>query len=119
MPIKQWLYFDSLECLSEDDDFTLTEEECAPVSTLCKFCIITKPGYTNSSAKSSFSLSQKNCRYDGQVAVFGNNMQEMLAKQRYFLVSRAIKNSQNHFNLPIMNILLFIKIQKPHLIGSM
>lgn len=34
MPIRQWLYFDSLECLSEEDDFMLAEEECAPVSTL-------------------------------------------------------------------------------------
>uniref|UniRef100_A0A674PNQ0 E1 ubiquitin-activating enzyme n=1 Tax=Takifugu rubripes TaxID=31033 RepID=A0A674PNQ0_TAKRU len=58
MPITQWLYFDSLECLSEEGDFMLTEEECAP----------------------------RNCRYDGQIAVFGKNMQETLAKQRYFLV---------------------------------
>lgn len=47
MPIKQWLYFDSLECLSEEDDFMLAEEECAPVSTPCKFCIITKHGCLN------------------------------------------------------------------------
>lgn len=93
MPIKQWLYFDSLECLSEEGDFMLTEEECAPVSTQCKLCIITKRGY--SGGKSLFSLSQRNCRYDGQIAVFGKNMQETLAKQRYFLVGRAFKNSPN------------------------
>lgn len=44
MPITQWLYFDSLECLSEEGDFMLTEEECAPVSILSKSCIITKHG---------------------------------------------------------------------------
>ena len=32
MPIMQWLYFDALECLPEDKDVVLTEEECAPVS---------------------------------------------------------------------------------------
>lgn len=31
MPIMQWLYFDALECLSEEDGVVLTEEECAPV----------------------------------------------------------------------------------------
>uniref|UniRef100_A0A669DT93 E1 ubiquitin-activating enzyme n=1 Tax=Oreochromis niloticus TaxID=8128 RepID=A0A669DT93_ORENI len=56
MPIMQWLYFDALECLAEEEGFMLTEEEC------------------------------KNCRYDGQIAVFGTKMQDLLAKQRYFLV---------------------------------
>lgn len=37
MPIMQWLYFDALECLSEEDDIMLTEEECSPVSVKCKF----------------------------------------------------------------------------------
>uniref|UniRef100_A0A665UNT0 E1 ubiquitin-activating enzyme n=1 Tax=Echeneis naucrates TaxID=173247 RepID=A0A665UNT0_ECHNA len=58
MPIMQWLYFDALECLSEDEGEMLTEEECAP----------------------------RNSRYDGQIAVFGTKLQDMLAKQRYFLV---------------------------------
>lgn len=31
MPVMQWLYFDALECLSEDAGVQLTEEECAPV----------------------------------------------------------------------------------------
>uniref|UniRef100_A0A8C5HK87 E1 ubiquitin-activating enzyme n=1 Tax=Gouania willdenowi TaxID=441366 RepID=A0A8C5HK87_GOUWI len=57
MPIKQWLYYDALECLAEED-VMLTEEECAP----------------------------KNCRYDGQIAVFGTKLQDLLGKQRYFLV---------------------------------
>uniref|UniRef100_A0A672Q3G8 E1 ubiquitin-activating enzyme n=1 Tax=Sinocyclocheilus grahami TaxID=75366 RepID=A0A672Q3G8_SINGR len=58
MPIMQWLYFDAVECLPEAGDAVLTEEECAP----------------------------RNCRYDGQIAVFGSKLQELLAKQRYFLV---------------------------------
>ncbi|XP_061760453.1 ubiquitin-like modifier-activating enzyme 1 [Nerophis ophidion] len=58
MPIMQWLYFDALECLPEEEGVVLTEEECAP----------------------------RNSRYDGQIAVFGTKLQELLAKQRYFLV---------------------------------
>lgn len=30
MPILQWMYFDALECLGEEDSM-LTEEDCAPV----------------------------------------------------------------------------------------
>uniref|UniRef100_A0A673XX41 E1 ubiquitin-activating enzyme n=1 Tax=Salmo trutta TaxID=8032 RepID=A0A673XX41_SALTR len=59
MPMKQWLYFDALECLPEEEGGAmLTEEDCAP----------------------------RNSRYDGQIAVFGIKLQEELAKQRYFLV---------------------------------
>ncbi|XP_041953675.1 ubiquitin-like modifier-activating enzyme 1 isoform X3 [Alosa sapidissima] len=58
MPVMQWLYYDALECLPEAEGVTPTEEECAP----------------------------RNCRYDGQVAVFGTKIQELLSKQRYFLV---------------------------------
>lgn len=32
MPIMQWLYFDALECLAEEDGVMLTEEDCSPVS---------------------------------------------------------------------------------------
>ncbi|KAJ8411991.1 hypothetical protein AAFF_G00142580 [Aldrovandia affinis] len=58
MPMMQWLYFDALECLPEGEAALPTEEECAP----------------------------RNCRYDGQLAVFGSKLQELLGKQRYFLV---------------------------------
>lgn len=58
MPIMQWLYFDALECLPEAEEAAPTEEDCAPRSS----------------------------RYDGQIAIFGSKMQELLAKQRYFLV---------------------------------
>lgn len=57
MPIMQWLYFDALECLPEDKE-ALTEEKCLP----------------------------RQNRYDGQVAVFGSDLQEKLSKQKYFLV---------------------------------
>ncbi|XP_030632381.1 ubiquitin-like modifier-activating enzyme 1 [Chanos chanos] len=59
-PLRQWLYFDALECLpeEEEDEALLTEDACAP----------------------------RDCRYDGQVAVFGQAFQEKLKKQKYFLV---------------------------------
>uniref|UniRef100_A0A8C9RXZ4 E1 ubiquitin-activating enzyme n=1 Tax=Scleropages formosus TaxID=113540 RepID=A0A8C9RXZ4_SCLFO len=56
MPIRQWLYFDAIECLPETEGALLTEEDC------------------------------RNCRYDGQISVFGCKLQDELAKQRYFLV---------------------------------
>ncbi|XP_045852589.1 ubiquitin-like modifier-activating enzyme 1 [Meles meles] len=57
MPLMQWLYFDALECLPEDRQ-ALTEDRCRPCQN----------------------------RYDGQVAVFGSDLQEKLGKQNYFLV---------------------------------
>ncbi|MPC17570.1 Ubiquitin-like modifier-activating enzyme 1 [Portunus trituberculatus] len=56
-PIKQWLYFDALECLPEDTS-SLTEELCAPSGN----------------------------RYDPQVAIFGKGFQEKLGRQKYFVV---------------------------------
>lgn len=46
MPIKQWLYFDALECLPEDKS-ALNAEACQPTGS----------------------------RYDGQIAVFGKEFQ--------------------------------------------
>ncbi|KAI1892718.1 hypothetical protein AGOR_G00136430 [Albula goreensis] len=59
-PLQQWLYFDALECLPEEEEEKklLTEETCAP----------------------------RGSRYDGQIAVFGQDFQEKLGKQKYFLV---------------------------------
>ena len=57
-PIQQWLYYDALECLPENED-VLTESDCAP----------------------------RNSRYDGQIAVFGEEFQKKLGKLRYFLVT--------------------------------
>lgn len=57
MPIFQWLYFDSFECLPEDRS-SLTEDSC----------------------------KAKNCRYDGQLAIFGEDFQNTLGDLKYFLV---------------------------------
>ncbi|XP_051754131.1 ubiquitin-like modifier-activating enzyme 1 isoform X2 [Ctenopharyngodon idella] len=58
-PLRQWLYFDALECLPiEEDGVVLTEDACAP----------------------------RDSRYDGQIAVFGSAFQDKLKKQNYFLV---------------------------------
>lgn len=56
-PLKQWFYFDSLECLDEENN--LVKENL-------------------------FTL--KGTRYDGQIAVFGSDFQEKLGRQKYFLV---------------------------------
>ncbi|GAB0202351.1 ubiquitin-like modifier-activating enzyme 1 [Grus japonensis] len=58
-PITQWLYFDALECLPEENkEMVLTEEQCRP----------------------------RNSRYDGQIAVFGAELQAKLGAQKYFVV---------------------------------
>lgn len=40
-------------------------------------------------------LSQRNSRYDGQIAVFGTKLQDLLGKQRYFLVSWPTESSSD------------------------
>lgn len=55
-PIKQWLYFDSLESLPASTK--RSEEQCRPLGT----------------------------RYDGQIAVFGKDFQDKLANIKEFLV---------------------------------
>ncbi|XP_060241278.1 ubiquitin-like modifier-activating enzyme 7 isoform X5 [Meriones unguiculatus] len=57
MPLDQWLYFDALECLPEDEKLLPNPEDCHP----------------------------RNCRYDGQIAVFGTGFQEKLSYQNYLL----------------------------------
>lgn len=58
-PITQWLYFDALECLPEENwQQLLSEESCRP----------------------------RNSRYDGQIAVFGAELQAKMAAQKYFVV---------------------------------
>ncbi|XP_071157497.1 ubiquitin-like modifier-activating enzyme 1 isoform X6 [Mytilus edulis] len=58
-PVNQYLYFDALECLPEENaDSILTEETCKPL----------------------------NCRYDGQIAVFGKDFIKKMGAQKYFLV---------------------------------
>lgn len=58
MPLDQWLYFDALDCLPEDEKLLPNPEDCAP----------------------------RGCRYDGQIAVFGAGFQEKLSRQHYLLV---------------------------------
>lgn len=58
-PVVQWLYFDSLECLPENEADLPTEDLCKP----------------------------QNCRYDGQLAVFGHLFQRSLLSSKFFLVS--------------------------------
>eukprot|EP00106_Octopus_bimaculoides_P013461 XP_014780903.1 PREDICTED: ubiquitin-like modifier-activating enzyme 1 [Octopus bimaculoides] len=59
MPIFQYLYFDSLESLTgKGSSDNLTEEAC----------------------------KAQNCRYDGQIMVFGDAFQKTLADLKYFLV---------------------------------
>ncbi|XP_050996068.1 ubiquitin-like modifier-activating enzyme 7 [Acomys russatus] len=57
MPLEQWLYFDALECLPEDEKLLPNAADCHP----------------------------RNCRYDGQIAVFGTGFQEKLSYQNYLL----------------------------------
>jgi hypothetical protein len=65
LPIKQWLYFDARECLPEDLS-SLTEESCQPIGS----------------------------RYDGQIAVFGQDVQEKIFKQRFLLEGCGGVNSE-------------------------
>ncbi|KAK6459665.1 uncharacterized protein RJT20DRAFT_125008 [Scheffersomyces xylosifermentans] len=57
-PVKQWLYFDSLESLPDTKEFPRTEETTKPLGS----------------------------RYDGQIAVFGRAFQEKIANLKVFLV---------------------------------
>ncbi|TRZ13806.1 hypothetical protein HGM15179_013290 [Zosterops borbonicus] len=58
VPLNQWLYLDSLECLALPGAAQLTEMDCAP----------------------------RGSRYDGQIAIFGANFQEKLGRQKYLVV---------------------------------
>eukprot|EP00128_Syssomonas_multiformis_P002420 Colp12_sorted_trinity150504_noHs@8955 len=55
-PLQQWMYFDSLESLPEED--TITEADVQPIGS----------------------------RHDAQIAVFGRQFQERMENQRWFLV---------------------------------
>ncbi|KAL9642679.1 hypothetical protein ABK040_009758 [Willaertia magna] len=57
-PLNQYLHFDALECLPEDESEYPTEEDCQP----------------------------ENSRYDGQIVVFGKKFQNKLLNQRQFIV---------------------------------
>jgi ubiquitin-activating enzyme E1 len=57
-PVKQWLYFDSLESLPSAETYPRLAETCAPLGT----------------------------RYDLQIAVFGTKFQQKVANLKVFLV---------------------------------
>lgn len=57
-PVKQWLYFDSLESLPLAEEYPRTEETTKPLGS----------------------------RYDGQIAVFGHKYQEVVSNLQVFLV---------------------------------
>ncbi|XP_047125803.1 ubiquitin-like modifier-activating enzyme 1 isoform X1 [Hydra vulgaris] len=75
MPIKQWLYFDSLESLPEDKSL-LTEENCSPA----------------------------NARYDAQVAVFGKDFQQKLKSSKYFVVGAGAIGCEMLKNFSMMGV---------------
>uniref|UniRef100_A0A8C3AT17 Ubiquitin-like modifier activating enzyme 7 n=1 Tax=Cyclopterus lumpus TaxID=8103 RepID=A0A8C3AT17_CYCLU len=74
-PLNQWLYFDALECLPEEED-ELTEA----------------------------TLSAKGTRYDGQIAVFGPAFQEKLERQKYFLVGAGAIGCELFKNFALMGL---------------
>lgn len=74
-PIKQWLYFDALECLPEDKS-SLTEDACKP----------------------------QGCRYDGQIAVFGKDFQAKIGQQKYFVVGSGAIGCELLKNFALMGL---------------
>lgn len=74
-PLQQFLYFDALECLPEDKS-VLTEEACKP----------------------------RQCRYDGQIAVFGADFQEKLGNLNYFLVGAGAIGCETLKNWAMMGL---------------
>ncbi|GAV27416.1 hypothetical protein PMKS-000883 [Pichia membranifaciens] len=76
VPIKQWLYFDSLESLPESDEYKRTEETCKPI----------------------------NSRYDNQIAVFGLDFQRKLANLKIFLVGSGAIGCEMLKNWAMMGI---------------
>ncbi|XP_059184316.1 ubiquitin-like modifier-activating enzyme 1 [Centropristis striata] len=74
-PLHQWLYFDALECLPEEED---QPAEC--------------------------SFTAKGTRYDGQIAVFGQAFQEKLERQKYFLVGAGAIGCELLKNFALMGL---------------
>ncbi|VDN83601.1 unnamed protein product [Brugia pahangi] len=79
-PLKQFLYIDCIEALPGDwspfDNNNLTANDC----------------------------EMKNCRYDGQVAVFGRAYQEALLIQKYFIVGAGAIGCELLKNLAMMGV---------------
>ena len=68
MPIRQFFYFDAIECLPEN--------------------VFQPSNETTSESKILKLPTQKNSRYYSQEIVFGEDFQEKLGKAKYFVVSR-------------------------------
>ncbi|XP_024126269.1 ubiquitin-like modifier-activating enzyme 1 [Oryzias melastigma] len=75
-PLQQWMYFDALECLPEDEDRRLAE------------CSVTSTGTW----------------YDGQTAVFGSSFQKKLGEQKYFLVGAGAIGCELLKNFALMGL---------------
>ncbi|KAJ6113529.1 Molybdenum cofactor biosynthesis MoeB [Penicillium sp. IBT 18751x] len=73
-PVKQWMYFDSLESLPSST--TRSEESCKPIGS----------------------------RYDGQIAVFGKEYQEKLSNVRQFLVGAGAIGCETLKNWAMMGL---------------
>ncbi|KAM9758223.1 ubiquitin-like modifier-activating enzyme 1 [Menidia menidia] len=74
-PLQQWLYFDALECLPEEED---CGKEC--------------------------SFPSRGTRYDGQIAVFGSEFQQKLGMQKYFLVGAGAIGCELLKNFALMGL---------------
>jgi len=75
-PMKQDFYFDALECLPEEEDDSIPAEKYQP----------------------------RNSRYDGQIAVFGEDMQALLEKQRWFVVGSGAIGCEMLKNFAMMGL---------------
>lgn len=76
MPIHQWFYYDSFECLPEDEANYPTALSCQAI----------------------------NSRYDRQIAVFGKDVQEKLAQARFFLVGSGAIGCEMLKNFSMMGL---------------
>ncbi|XP_057312702.1 ubiquitin-like modifier-activating enzyme 1 isoform X2 [Hydractinia symbiolongicarpus] len=75
MPVMQWMYFDSIECLSEEEN-DLPESNFQPV----------------------------NSRYDAQIAVFGQEFQKRIVSKKYFIVGSGAIGCEMLKNFAMMGI---------------
>ncbi|ESO99442.1 hypothetical protein LOTGIDRAFT_113559 [Lottia gigantea] len=75
-PIYQFLYFDAIECLPEEPESKITAD----------------------------NAKAKNCRYDGQIAVFGDGFQRTLENLNYFLVGAGAIGCEMLKNWAMMGI---------------
>jgi len=76
MPMKQWCYFDAIECLPDGDAWPLAPEEYIPTNT----------------------------RYDGQIAVFGKTYQQKIQDLSLFLVGAGAIGCEMLKNWSLMGV---------------